>query len=186
MIPHFIVGKYTKYICNAKQKQEKFELFDNIGINVPFVSDTSGTFIPILSHVRSENERLFYNTDFELCLSNDGQPITTGCVIPISLPMAGDFDFMCINNDKSLAPIIMPGDVIALKKLATWKTYIPGDFICVVVTSEYKVLRKVSVTQPDEQSINFTQMVDGTPVESSIPKDIIVEIYKLVGNYRRQ
>ena len=141
---------------------------------------------PFEQHVRSENERLFYNTDFELCLSNDGQPITTGCVIPISLPMAGDFDFMCINNDKSLAPIIMPGDVIALKKLATWKTYIPGDFICVVVTSEYKVLRKVSVTQPDEQSINFTQMVDGTPVESSIPKDIIVEIYKVVGNYRRQ
>jgi hypothetical protein len=33
---------------------------------------------------------------------------------------------------------------------------------------------------------NFTQMVDGTPVESSIPKDIIVEIYKVVGNYRRQ
>ena len=57
---------------------------------------------------------------------------------------------------------------------------------CVVVTNEYKVLRKVSVTQPDEQSINFTQMVDGTPVESSIPKDIIVEIYKVVGNYRRQ
>jgi hypothetical protein len=44
----------------------------------------------------------------------------------------------------------------------------------------------VSVTQPDEQSINFTQMVDGTPEESSIPKDIIVEIYKVVGNYRRQ
>ena len=65
------------------------------------------------------DEKLLYNTDFELCLSNDGQPITTGCVIPISLPMAGDFDFMCINNDKSLAPIIMPDDVIALKKLAT-------------------------------------------------------------------
>lgn len=107
---------------------------------------------PFEQHVRSENERLFYNTDF----------------------------------DKSLAPIIMPGDVIALKKLATWKTYIPGDFICVVVTSEYKVLRKASVTQPDEQSINFTQMVDDTPVESSILKDIIVEIYKVVGNYRRQ
>ena len=42
------------------------------------------------------------------------------------------------------------------------------------------------VIWPDEQSINFTQMVDGTPVESSIPKDIIVEIYKVVGNYRRQ
>jgi hypothetical protein len=42
------------------------------------------------------------------------------------------------------------------------------------------------VIWPDEQSINFTQMVDGTPEESSIPKDIIVEIYKVVGNYRRQ
>jgi hypothetical protein len=42
------------------------------------------------------------------------------------------------------------------------------------------------VIWPDEQSINFTQMADGTPVESSIPKDIIVEIYKVVGNYRRQ
>ena len=27
---------------------------------------------PFEQHVRSENERLFYNTDFELCLSNDG------------------------------------------------------------------------------------------------------------------
>ena len=99
--------------------------------------------------------------------------------------MAGDFNFMCINNDKSLAPIIMPGDVIALKKLATWKTYIPGDFICVVVTSEYKVLRKVSVTQPDEQNITFTQMVEGKPVESKVPKDIIVEIYAIVCNLHR-
>jgi hypothetical protein len=41
------------------------------------------------------------------------------------------------------------------------------------------------VIWPDEQSINFTQMVDGTPEESSIPKDIIVEIYKVVGNYRK-
>jgi len=32
--------------------------------------------------------------------------------------MAGDFDFMCINNDKSLAPIIMPGDVNLLVSVA--------------------------------------------------------------------
>ena len=50
----------------------------------------------------------------------------------------------------------------------------------------HKVLRKVAVTQDDEQSISFTQMVDGNPVQSKIPKDIIVEIYKVVGNYRRQ
>jgi len=51
--------------------------------------------------------------------------------------MAGDFDFMCINTDKSLEPIIKPADIIALKKYTTWETYIPGDFICVVVTKDY-------------------------------------------------
>ena len=39
---------------------------------------------------------------------------------------------------------------------------------------------------PDDESITFTQMVDGKPVDSKIPKDIIIEIYKVVGNYRRQ
>ena len=66
------------------------------------------------------------------------------------------------------------------------ETYIPGDFICVVVTKDFKVFRKVSPRQEDEQSITFIQMIDGNPVESKIPKDIIVEIYKVVGNYRRQ
>ena len=70
------------------------------------------------------------------------------------------------------------------RSLISISDYTPEE-ICHVLDIA-KVLRKVSVTQPDEQSINFTQMVDGTPVESSIPKDIIVEIYKVVGNYRRQ
>ena len=131
-------------------------------------------------------EKPLYNMDFESCLDSDGQPISTGNEMLVSFPMAGDFDFMCINTDKSLAPIIMPADIIALKKYATWETYIPGDFICVVVTKEFKVLRKVSPKQDDEQSISFIQMIDGNPVESKIPKDIIVEIYKVVGNYRRQ
>ena len=100
-------------------------------------------------------------------------------------PLA-DIDFWCINNDKSLVPSILQGDVIALKRLSSWKEYIPGEFICVVVTADYKVLRKVAVTQDDENSISFVQMVDGNPVESHIPKDIIVEIYKVVGNYRAQ
>ena len=132
------------------------------------------------------DEKLLYNTDFESCLDSNGQPVPCGNEVPVAFPMAGDFDFMCFNNGNSLAPVIMPGDFIALKKLTSWKTYIPGDIICVVITNEYKMLRKVSVTQDDDESITFTQMVDGKPVDSKIPKDIIIEIYKVVGNYRRQ
>ena len=131
-------------------------------------------------------ERPLYNNDFDSCLDSKGEPVSDGNEKLVYFPMAGDIDFWCINTDRSLAPVIMPGDIIALKRLATWREFIPGDFICVVVTSEYKVLRKVAVTQSDDQSITFTQIVDSKPVESKIPKDIIVEIYKVVGNYRRQ
>ena len=63
-----------------------------------------------------------------------------------------------------------------MKKLPSWKDYIPGDIPCVVVTSDFKMLRKVSATQTDEQNITFIQMVEGKPVESKVLKDIIVEI----------
>lgn len=48
-----------------------------------------------------------------------------------------------------------------------------------------RVFRKASVPQSNEHSIIFTQMVVGKLVESIIPKNIILENYKVVGNYRR-
>jgi len=129
--------------------------------------------------------RPFFPGDFVACIDSKGEPVSVGEEKTMVFPLA-DIDFWCINNDKSLVPTILQGDVIALKRLSSWKEYIPGEFICVVVTADYKVLRKVAVTQDDENSICFVQMVDGNPVESHIPKDIIVEIYKVVGNYRAQ
>jgi len=131
-------------------------------------------------------EKLFYNTDFKLCIDNQGEPIFNGEEKPIYVPQIGDVDFWCLNLDDSLAPAIMPGDMIALKKFPTWKEYLPGDFDCVVVTNGFKVLRKVSPIQNDEQSITFIQMIDGKPVESNIPKNIIVEIYSVVCNLHRK
>lgn len=181
-------------IKSGRQKPTKkaIELFcQKYGVSAAWMYTGEGNMYlgrskPFGPRVEPGEEKPLYNTDFESCLDSDGQPISTGNEMLVSFPMAGDFDFMCINTDKSLAPIIMPADIIALKKYATWETYIPGDFICVVVTKDFKVLRKVSPRQDDEQSITFIQMIDGNPVESNIPKDIIVEIYKVVGNYRRQ
>ena len=64
---------------------------------------------PFGPRIESADEKLLYNTDFDSCLDSNGQPISTGKETPVSFPMAGDFDFMCINTDKSLAPFIMPG-----------------------------------------------------------------------------
>lgn len=128
---------------------------------------------------------LLYNTGFDSCLDNKGQLVATGNEVSILFPKAGDTDFWCINYDNSLMPVIMPGDTIALKKLDAWQEYIPGDYICVFVTDSYKMLRKVSSRQDDEQNISIIQMEDGEAVESKIPKNIIVEVYKVVGYYRK-
>lgn len=128
---------------------------------------------------------LFYNTGFDFCIDNKGHLKATGNEVSIIFPKAGDTDFWCINYDNSLIPVIMPGDTIALKKLEAWQEYIPGDYICVFVTDSYKMLRKVSARQDDEQNITIIQMEDGKAVESKIPKNIIVEVYKVVGYYRK-
>ena len=181
-------------IKSGRQKPTKkaIELFcQKYGVSAAWMYTGEGNMYlgrskPFGPRIDPGEEKPLYNMDFESCLDSDGQPISTENEMLVSFPMAGDFDFMCINTDKSLEPIIKPADIIALKKYTTWETYIPGDFICVVVTKDFKVLRKVSPKQDDEQSITFIQMIDGNPVESRIPKDIIVEIYKVVGNYRRQ
>ena len=143
-----------------------------------------GRMMPIEQNTEKSDEILLYNVDFKKCLDSNGQPVSTVASTSTKFPPAGDIDLWCINGDKSMEPVIMQGDTIALKKVNTWKTYIPGDLICVIVTNEFKVLRKVSVTQADDQSITFIQMVDGKPVESRIPKDIIIEIYHVVGHFR--
>lgn len=133
----------------------------------------------------SEDERPFFNTGFESCLDNHGELLTVSTDMSVKHPTAGDIDFWCVNKDDSLAPEIKAGDDIALKRLTSWKDYIAGNLICVIVTNEYKILCRVENAQGNSESIRYIQIVDGKPVESMIPKDIIVEIYKVVGNYRR-
>ena len=130
--------------------------------------------------------RPLYRSDFTLCLDANGLPVTGDGDCLVCFPCAGDIDFWCINKQSALAPLIQPGDLIALKRLTSWRSYIPGDAVCVVITPEHKLLRKVSVMQGDDQSIAFIQMVDGNPVESKIPKNLILNIYKVVGVYRQQ
>ncbi len=49
----------------------------------------------------------------------------------------------------------MFGLYYALKRLSSWKENIPGDFICVVVTSEYKVLRSGNAGNAGERRDRF-------------------------------
>ena len=141
---------------------------------------------PIIERPKEkETEQLFYNADFNTCIGNDGQLLPGLDGKRFEFPLTDDIDFWCLNNDSSLAPLIMPGDIIALKRLNNWQDYIPGKYICLVITRNYKVLLKVAVTQNDPDSITFIQIDDGKPLECKISKDNILEIYHVVFHINR-
>ena len=140
---------------------------------------------PVKPRMETGDEKLLYDADFNTCIGSDGQLVPDIEGKPFPSPMTGDIDFWCTNNDKSLEPIVAAGDIIALKKMSDWKEYIPGGYVCYVVTKGYKVLLKVSILQNDPDNIIFLQMDNGKPVESKISKDNIIEIYRVVFHINR-
>lgn len=141
---------------------------------------------PIIERPKEETDgKMLYNADFNTCIGSDGQLIPGLEGKPFAFPLTDDIDFWCTNNDKSLEPMITVGDIIALKKLSNWKNYIPGKYVCVVITKDYKVLLKVAVTQDDPDSITFIQLDNDKQLECKIPKNDIIEIYKVVFRINR-
>jgi hypothetical protein len=113
-----LLYKVLSKIKNGWQKPTKkaIELFcQKYGVSAAWLYTGEGNQYlgrskPFEPRVEAGEEKLLYNTDFESCLDSDGQPISTGNEIAMSFPMAGDFDFMCINTDKS--PVQCPQFIV--------------------------------------------------------------------------
>lgn len=181
-------------IKNGWQKPTKkaIELFcQKYGVSAAWMYTGEGNMYigrskPFEQHEETDDDRPLYRADFLTCIGSDGELVPGLDSKLFTSPMTGDVDFWCTNSDKSLAPAIMPGDIIALKKLGDVKEEsIPGGFICVVITKQYKVLRKVSVIQDDPDCITFIQMDEGKPVESKTAKDNIIAVYQVVFHFKR-
>lgn len=174
--------------CQRPTKKSIDLLCLKYGVSPVWIYDGVGAFFTDMNKnlgfkINTGETKPFYKMGFDSCLDNNGQLISSGHEIPVIFPNMQDIDFWCINYDNSLLSVISPGDIIALRKLNAWKDYIPGGFICIFVTKQFKILRKVSVRQDDEQCISVIQMDDGKAEESKIPKDFILSVYQVVGNY---
>ena len=175
-----------------KPTQKAINLFcQKYGVSHDWIYNGVGTILEnknkdIGIRINPDDAKPFYEMGVDSCLDTNGQLVPSRNAIPIVFPIVGDVDFWCVNYDKSLIPVINPEDVIALKKLDSWKKYIPGNFICIFVTKSYKILRKVAIQQEDEQFISVIQLDDdGTSAVSRIPKSVILEVYRVVGNLHR-
>lgn len=90
-------------------------------------------------------------------------------------------DCWCNVTGKSMEPEISHGDIIALKEIVDWRTFIPFGEIYAIVTDELRTIKRVGGSEKDDF---FTLHPINTSPEfqkQEIPKKIIIKMYKVLG-----
>lgn len=169
---------------------------DRIGEFLHFFQDVSAEWLLLGEGemIRSKEEspimnfekgKPYYNVDF-MCgfdLVENDQTTNPDCLI--WFPMYDNADCWCNATGMSMYPDICPGDIIALKEVQDFKSYIPLGEIYGVVTKEHRTIKKICKSEkegciklvPTNQSNDFS--------EQDIPLDIVVRVYRVLGSLRR-
>lgn len=98
--------------------------------------------------VTDVNRVPYYDIDFTCSVKevySDESETPTGFV---SIPGSASADFCCRTSGDSMAPFIMRGDIVAMKKIENWSSFIPYNEVYGIVTTNglrtIKVVRKGS------------------------------------------
>ncbi len=126
----------------------------------------------------------FYNVDFMggfMDVYNDTSEIETF----ISVPGYDTASCWCTVSGNSMAPVINPGDIIALKQVGDWASYINYGEIYGIVTRNdmrtIKIIRKGS----DEMHYRLIPVNTEEYDEQEIDKGNILYVFKVIGAIKK-
>lgn len=123
----------------------------------------------------------YYDVDFiggfDLVLNDQ----TTTPAYMIDFQMYNSSDCWCNVTGHSMEPAISNGDIIALKEVQDWITFLPFGEIYAIVTTEHRTIKKVSAGHNHDffTLIPLNKSIEYQPQE--IPKSIILKVYKVMG-----
>lgn len=91
----------------------------------------------------------------------------------------------CNVTGHSMEPEINHGDMIAIKELQDWQTYMPFGEIYGIITEEHRTIKRVTRSNKEGflRLIPTNQSVEFAPQD--IPVSIILKIFKVLGNVKR-
>lgn len=96
----------------------------------------------------------------------------------INFPLYNNATCWVNASGKSMEPLITPGDIIAIRKLNDWQTYLlPGE-VYAIVTNEYRTIKRVLEKDPDTLILVPENPEYG---RKEIPKNIVLEVYQVLG-----
>lgn len=123
----------------------------------------------------------YYDVDFiggfDLVLNDQ----TTTPAYMIDFQMYNSSDCWCNVTGHSMEPAISSGDIIALKEVQDWSTFLPFGEIYAIVTTEHRTIKKISAGHDHNffTLIPLNKSIEYQPQE--IPKSIILKVYKVMG-----
>ncbi len=172
ILQDFVIHYGDKINVNYIIKGEQPMLTDKQGSeDKPIISYSSG--VP------------YYNVDFiggfDLILNNQ----TINPEYYIDFKQYNSADCWCNVTGHSMEPEINQGDIIALKELHDWRTYIPAGEIYGLVTTEHRTIKKVCPS-PKE---GFLRLIPTNKSPEYVPQDIpisiVLRVYKVLGCMKR-
>lgn len=144
--------------------------------------ESKGAQLPIKSYSSGVP---YYNVDFiggfDLIINDQ----TINPEYYIDFKQYNSADCWCNVTGHSMEPEINQGDIIALKELHDWRTYIPAGEIYGLVTTEHRTIKKVCPS-PKE---GFLRLIPTNKSPEYVPQDIpisiVLRVYKVLGCMKR-
>ena len=125
----------------------------------------------------------FYDVEFALGydeMYNDTPNVPTKY---ISIPGYEKADFWCRASGDSMKPVINNGDIIALKTVNDWQSFLPMNEVYAIMTTND--LRTVKVVRRGLDDAHFTLHAYNEEFEDQeIPKSAITKVLKVLGSLK--
>lgn len=133
---------------------------------------------------RSEREIPCYDIDFSCSVVESYDDNLEKPSSYISVPGTDKADFCCRAFGDSMMPIIMSGDIIAMKRVEDWATFLPLNEIYGVVAANG--LRAIKVIRASKNDTKFMlHSYNEVYEDQEIDKSSILAIYKVVACIKR-
>lgn len=133
-----------------------------------------------LSDKEKERRTPFYDIDFALGFNemyNDEPNVPSKY---ISVPGYEKADFWCRTSGDSMKPFISNGDIIALKEVFDWQSFLPMNEVYAIMTTND--LRTVKVVRRGSDEDHFTLHAYNDEYEDQeINKATITKVFKVLG-----
>lgn len=121
----------------------------------------------------------YYDVDFcggfEIMV-NDQTSVPAGY---INIPQYNKADSWANITGHSMEPLISHGDMIALKKVEDWRTYILYGEIYGIMTEEWRTVKRVRKAENPDNII--LEPINKNYDSSEIPKSIITGVWQVLG-----